>query len=443
MSKPTSIPLFAFLSLLVPFAMATGATTPGKPNILFILADDLGYGDLGSYGCEDIRTPNLDQLALDGVRFSDYYANGSVCTPTRAAFMTGRYQHRLGLEDAVTYQEMGRGLPEDGHTIADALRTAGYVTALVGKWHLGYDMERRPLQQGFDHYFGLLGGNHHYFQHMDRIGVPDLWMGNDAIKRKGYTTDLLTEDAIDFLDTHHDQPFFLYFAHAAPHFPWQGPDDADKLVQPKKQTWQQGGRKTYAAMVEYMDKSIGLVLAKIDELGLRKKTLVVFSSDNGGHTHSRNAPMRDFKGTVWEGGVRVPCIVRFPDILPAGTTTTQVAITMDWTATFRRLAGLGIDLQGEDGMDIFPILTGQKPVQGRTLFWRRTNRRARQNVELGRVVRKGNWKLIERDGVEPELFDLSIDVGETRNLINQHPELASGMTRELDDWEHRIANSLP
>ena len=256
MSKPTSIPLFAFLSLFVPFAMATGATTPGKPNILFILADDLGYGDLGSYGCEDIRTPNLDQLALDGVRFSDYYANGSVCTPTRAAFMTGRYQHRLGLEDAVTYQEMGRGLPEDGHTIADALRTAGYVTALVGKWHLGYDRERRPLQQGFDRYFGLLGGNHHYFQHMDRIGAPDLWMGNDAIQREGYTTDLLTENAIDFLDTHHDQPFFLYLAHAAPHFPWQGPDDEGKLVEPKKQTWQQGDRKTYAAMVEHMDKSI-------------------------------------------------------------------------------------------------------------------------------------------------------------------------------------------
>mgnify|MGYP006078461077 FL=1 len=443
MSKPTSIPLFAFLSLFVPFAMATGATTPGKPNILFILADDLGYGDLGSYGCEDIRTPNLDQLALDGVRFSDYYANGSVCTPTRAAFMTGRYQHRLGLEDAVTYQEMGRGLPEDGHTIADALRTAGYVTALVGKWHLGYDRERRPLQQGFDRYFGLLGGNHHYFQHMDRIGAPDLWMGNDAIQREGYTTDLLTENAIDFLDTHHDQPFFLYLAHAAPHFPWQGPDDEGKLVEPKKQTWQQGDRKTYAAMVEHMDKSIGLALAKIDELGLRKNTLVVFSSDNGGHTHSRNAPMRDFKGTVWEGGVRVPCIVRFPEILPAGTTTTQVAITMDWTATFRRLAGLGLDPDGEDGMDIFPILTGQKPVQDRTLFWRRTNRRAQKNVELGRVVRKGNWKLIERDGVEPELFDLSIDVGETRNLIDRNPELASEMTRELDDWEHRIANSLP
>jgi len=154
-------------------------------------------------------------------------------------------------------------------------------------------------------------------------------------------------------------------------------------------------------------------------------------------------PLNCLKGTVWEGGVRVPCIVRFPEILPAGTTTTQVAITMDWTATFRRLAGLGLDPDGADGMDIFPILTGQKPVQERTLFWRRTNRRAQKNVELGRVVRKGNWKLIERDGVEPELFDLSIDVGETRNLIDRNPELASEMTRELDDWEHRIANSLP
>ena len=414
-----------------------------RPNIVFILADDLGYGDLGCYGCEDIQTPNLDRLATEGVRFTDYYANGAVCTPTRAAFMTGRYQQRLGLEDAVTYQEMGRGLPEDGQTVADALRGAGYATGLVGKWHLGYDFERRPLQQGFDSFFGFLGGNHHYFQHMDRIGVPDLWLGNESVEREGYTTDLLTAEALAFLAKHREQPFFLYLAHAAPHFPWQGPDDANKLVEPKKKSWQEGDRETYAAMVKRLDQGIGQVLHQLDELGLRESTLVVFSSDNGGHTHSRNAPMRDFKGTIWEGGTRVPCIARWPGHLPAGATTSQVAITMDWTATFRRIAGLGTDPAGEDGLDLLPILIGDEPTRERTLFWRITNRRSRKTVEEGRAVRRGSWKFIEEANGEKSLFDLGIDVGEVHNVIDQHPDLVLDLTGALDAWEERIETSNP
>lgn len=414
-----------------------------RPNIVFILADDLGYGDLGCYGCEDVQTPNLDRLATEGVRFTDYYANGAVCTPTRAAFMTGRYQQWLGLEDAVTYQEMGRGLPEDGQTVADALRGAGYATGLVGKWHLGYDFERRPLQQGFDSFFGFLGGNHHYFQHMDRIGVPDLWLGNESVEREGYTTDLLTAEALAFLAKHREQPFFLYLAHAAPHFPWQGPDDANKLVEPKKKSWQEGDRETYAAMVERLDQGIGQVLHQLDELGLRESTLVVFSSDNGGHTHSRNAPMRDFKGTIWEGGTRVPCIARWPGHLPAGATTSQVAITMDWTATFRRIAGLGTDPAGEDGLDLLPILIGDEPTRERTLFWRITNRRSRKTVEEGRAVRRGSWKFIEEANGEKSLFDLGIDVGEVHNVIDQHPDLVLDLTGALDAWEERIETSNP
>lgn len=429
-----------FITLLVIAALlpCQGTAAESKPNLLFILADDLGYGDLGSYGCEDIRTPNLDQLAREGIRFTDYYANGSVCTPTRAAFMTGRYQQRLGLEDAVTYQEMGRGLPEEGETLAHALRSAGYTTALIGKWHLGYDMKRRPLQQGFDHYFGLLGGNHHYFQHMDRIGVPDLWEGNQAVQRKGYTTDLLTEDAVAFLSNSREKPFFLYLAHPAPHFPWQGPEDADKIVEPKKPTWQQGDRETYARMVEHLDRSIGTVLSTLDELGLAESTLVVFSSDNGGHTHSRNAPLRDFKGTLWEGGTRVPCIARWPGRLPAGVTTPQVAITMDWTATFRHLAGLGSDPAGADGENLWPLLSGKESIRERTLFWRRTNRRELKRIETGRSVRQGQWKLVEMAGREPELFDLTTDIGETRNLIEQQRDLALELSHKLDAWEQFV-----
>ncbi|KAA5537990.1 sulfatase [Roseiconus nitratireducens] len=417
---------------------ADTATPLERPNIVFILADDLGYGDVGCYGCTDIQTPVLDQLATEGVRFTDFYANAAVCSPTRIAFLTGRYQQRLGLDNALYYQEMGRGLPTDGETIADDLRSAGYTTGISGKWHVGYDRQRQPHQQGFDHFFGLLGGNHHYFDHMDRIGVPDLWLDNAPIKREGYSTDLITEDAITFIESHHEAPFFLYLSHAAPHFPYQAPGDRDKPVKPKTKSWQQGDRETYVAMVERMDDGIGKVLATLDALDLRQKTLVVFTSDNGGSTWSRNAPLRGEKSTIWEGGVRVPCLARWPGVLPEGQVTSQVGITMDWTATFRRLAGVANDDAGEDGMDLLPVLTGQEPNQTRTLFWRRKKGPVRKNVEEGLAVRKGKWKLIKQATGERYLFDLQSDIGETQNLIDQHPDLAANLDAELVAWEERV-----
>ncbi|HJN12373.1 MAG: sulfatase [Pirellulaceae bacterium] len=432
---------FLIVLLLAPLTgtYAEDAAKPSTPpNIVFILADDLGYGDLRCYGSVDIRTPHLDQLAEEGVRFTDFYANAAVCSPTRIAFLTGRYQQRLGLDNALYYQEMGRGLPIDGETIADALRSAEYATGLSGKWHVGYDRQRQPRQQGFDHFFGLLGGNHHYFEHMDRIGVPDLWLDNSAINREGYSTDLITEDAIAFIEKHDKKPFFLYLSHAAPHFPWQGPDDHDKVVRPKHKSWQQGDRKTYIAMVESMDRGIGKVLAKLDEFNLRNNTLVVFTSDNGGHTWSRNTPLRGSKATIWEGGVRVPCLARWPGRLPQGKVTSQVGITMDWTATFRRLAGLGRDRAGEDGIDLLPVLTGKAPARQRTLFWRRKKGPVRKNVEEGLAVRQGRWKLIKQATGERYLFDLKSDVGETRNLVEEHPELAARLDAELVAWEKRM-----
>ncbi len=442
--------IVAALSWLVAFTayavFAEGsvlAKTSDKPSIVFILADDLGYGDLGCYGCPDIRTPHLDRLAADGVKFTDFYANAAVCTPTRAAFLTGRYQQRLGLDNALYYQEMGRGMPASGKTIADALRSVGYATGLSGKWHLGYDLEYQPLQQGFDHFFGLLGGNHHYFEHMDRIGVPDLWLGNEAVKRQGYSTDLITEDAMTFIEKNRKQPFFLYLAHAAPHFPWQGPDDRDKVIKPKHKSWQQGDRETYIAMVESMDSGIGKVLAKLDELSLRGNTLVVFTSDNGGHTYSRNTPLRGSKATIWEGGTRVPCIARWPGVLPAGETTSQAGITMDWTATFRRLAGLAADPAGEDGIHLLPMLTGKKPERERTLFWRRKKGVIRKSVEEGRAVRHGPWKLVEQATGERFLFHLTLDIGETRNLLDEKPDLAAKLSAELDAWERNVSFHSP
>lgn len=438
-------PLFTlFLTCVIAIAPLTRAQAAGAakplPNIVFILADDLGYGDLGCYGCADIRTPHLDRLASDGVRFTDFYANAAVCSPTRIAFLTGRYQQRLGMDNALYYQEMGRGLPNDGETIADALRSVGYATGLSGKWHVGYDRQRQPRQQGFDHFFGLLGGNHHYFKHMDRIGVPDLWLENRAVEREGYSTDLISQDAIAFIESHHEKPFFLYLSHAAPHFPYQGPDDRDKVIKPKTKAWQQGDRATYVAMVESMNRGIGKVLSKLEELNLRDSTLVVFTSDNGGSTYARNAPLRDAKSTIWEGGVRVPCIARWPGVLPRGMVTSQVGITMDWTATIRRLAGLPKDRAGEDGVDLLPILTRKTPARDRTLFWRRKTGPRRKVLEEGLAVRQGQWKLVKQATGERYLFDLKSDAGEARNLVDEHPDLAAKLDEELAVWENRMAS---
>lgn len=409
-----------------------------KPNIVFIMADDLGYGDLGCYGCGDILTPNLDRLASEGIRFTDFYANASVCSPTRIAFLTGRYQQRFGMDNALYYQEMGRGLPGGGATIAIALADAGYATGLVGKWHVGYDPERQPLQQGFDYFFGLLGGNHHYFEHMDRIGVHDLWLGSETTEREGYSTDLFTEEAIGFIQKNHEVPFFLFLSHAAPHFPFQGPNDKDKEVVPKKKSWQEGDRETYAAMVERMDEGIGAVLDELEKHELAADTIVVFTSDNGGSVHARNAPFSGKKSEIWEGGTRVPCIVRWPGKIAKATETNQIGITMDWTSTFLRMAGADLLPEGVDGLDLLPVLTGKREEFERTLFWRRKHGPKRKGFEEGVAVRKGDWKLIDQAEGESFLFHLRDDPAEEKNRFAEFPERARKMRALAAEWEAEV-----
>lgn len=419
------------------FSLASDAT---RPNFLLILADDLGYGDLGCYGSDDLTTPNIDRLAQNGLLFTDFYANGSVCSPTRAAFITGRYQQRIGMDNALYYQEMDAGLPLDGQTIADTLKGAGYATGLSGKWHLGYEHGRRPLEQGFDQFFGLLGGNHHYFAHMDRIGVPDLWSGNNPVQQDGYTTDLITEDAVKFIESHRDRPFFLYLSHAAPHFPWQGPNDASKLVEPEKKSWQEGDRETYVAMVEHMDKSVGAVLEKLDELKLNQNTLVVFTSDNGGHTWSDNRPLRGAKSSLWEGGIRVPCIARWPGHVPAGTTSDQVAITMDWTATFRQLAGCNAPEAGEDGIDLTPNLKSPATTTQRSLFWRHRTNAYRKKVRPGHAIRDGKWKLLDYADGEVHLFDLTSDISESDDQASRQPQVVAELRERIAQWDEEVSS---
>ena len=406
-----------------------------SPNILFILADDLGYGDLGCYGATDVRTPNLDQLAKEGVRLTDFYANGPVCTPTRCALMTGRYQQRLGgLEWAIPPAAKHLGLPSAERTIAQLLREAGYATAMSGKWHLGYTEDRAPNAHGFDRFFGLLSGNHDYFTHRENNGEADLWLDAKPVVLEGYSTFLIRDHALKFLAEMNSKPFFLYVAFNAPHFPVQGPEDAGNPVALKG--WAQGTRETYIKMVEALDQSIGELLAALDKHGLASQTLVVFTSDNGGDRFSRNYPLSRGKGMLGEGGIRVPCIARWPGRIPAGRVSKQVGITMDWSATILNLAGAKPPKDRPlDGKDLLPILAGEKRGQKRALFWRRVGPNW---VATHRAVRDGNWKLIDEPKGRQQLYNLAEDIGEKNNLAEVEKSKAARLKRLLDKWESQV-----
>ncbi|MEK7706970.1 MAG: sulfatase, partial [Verrucomicrobiota bacterium] len=407
-------------------ALAAGEKT--GPSVLFILADDLGYGDLGCYGARDIQTPNLDRLAQQGVRLTDFYANGPVCTPTRCGLMTGRYQQRIGgLEWAIPPGQKHLGLPAQEKTIAQMLRDAGYATALSGKWHLGYTEDRAPNAHGFDRFFGLLSGNHDYFTHRENNGEADLYLDTQPVVMEGYSTFLIKQHALQFLDAMKGKPFFLYVAFNAPHWPIQGPEDSGRQVTLKE--WSQGTRATYAKMVEAMDASLGEILAALERQGLATNTLVVFASDNGGDRFSRNYPLSHGKGTLGEGGIRVPCIARWPGKIPAGKVSRQVGIMMDWSATILNLAGAKPQRDRPlDGKDLLPILAGEKHGQKRTLFWRRVGPNW---VKTQRAVRDGNWKFIDEPSGKQQLYNLAEDIGEKNNLANEQKSKAAKMKKLL------------
>lgn len=406
-----------------------------RPNFVFILADDLGYSDLGCSGSADIRTPNIDRLAREGVRFTQFYANGPVCTPTRCGLMTGRYPQRVGgLEWAIPPGRKQLGLPAREKTLAAMLRDAGYGTALSGKWHLGYTPDRAPNAHGFDHFFGLLSGNHDYFTHRENNGEPDLYLDDKPVAMEGYSTQLITQHALQFLDTMKDKPFFLYVSFNAPHFPFQGPDDAERQVTLKD--WAQGSRDTYVKMVEAMDAGVGEILAALERDKLATNTLVVFTSDNGGDKCSRNGPLAKGKGQLWEGGLRVPCLARWPGTLPAGKVSEQVGITMDWTATIASLAGAEPpENRPFDGVNLWPFFTGEHAPADRALFWRRVGP---DFVKTHRAVRCGNWKLIEDVRGRTFLYNLARDVGEARDLAQRNLERVTRLREMLDAWEQSV-----
>ena len=407
-----------------------GADAQRRPNLLFVLADDLGYGDLSCYGRPDYKTPALDALAQQGLRFLSAYAAAPICTPTRVAFATGRYPARLdvGLREPLKDREaeLEIGLPPNHPTVASLLKTAGYATAQVGKWHMGWKPEFGPNRHGYDEFFGILSGAADYFTHSG-----DLWENLTPTERVGYLTDLLTERAIAYIRRPHKQPFYLSLHYTAPHSPWEGPEDAaighdDHGTGPMTAG---GSLKIYAAMMRNMDAGIGRVMRALSQSGLARNTLVIFTSDNGGERYSFNWPFSFQKGYLWEGGLRVPAIVRWPGVVPAGRTTEQAAVTMDWTATLLAAGGAAADPGYPlDGEDLLPVCRGARPEYDRTLFWRTIARDA---------ARAGKWKYVKDSGRE-YLFDLATDPGEKTDLRALHPREFDRIRQQFADWNARM-----
>ncbi len=418
--------LAALSAIASPAWSASGEVKPKRPNIVLVMADDLGYGDLGVYGCPDIRTPNLDRLARQGVRLTDFYASAPVCTPTRCALMTGRYQQRQrNLEWAIYPSAKTVGLPPEETTIASLLRDAGYVTGMFGKWHLGSRPENGPNRHGFDEFFGLLGGNIDYFSHTDSTLAPDLYENTTPVKKMGYITDLITERSADFIQRHRSKPFFLYTAFNAPHWPMQGPDDAKKKITPGK-NWNSTDRPTYITMVERMDVEIGKILSALKENGLEENTLVLFCSDNGGDRASRNAPLSGRKGQLREGGIRVPCIARWPNVIPAGTVSSQAAITMDLSATILSAARIRPP-HSLDGITLLPYIGGFRQEVEQTFVWR-------SDWRGEKAVRWGKWKWLKEKEKE-YLFNLKEDIGETVDRKDRNIDIYHCLKTIYDQWE--------
>lgn len=443
MSRTLLLFAAAFFAFGCPRAPDRGDPGGERPNIVFIMADDLGFSDLGCQGAFDVRTPAIDSLAADGVRLTRCYASAPSCTPTRAAFLTGRYPARSGLEGPIGPAQREVGLPAAESILARSLEAAGYATGLVGKWHLGYAPHFGPRVHGFQEFFGFLGGQIDYHAHRGIDGLPDLWEDGRPARVEGYATDLVADRAVRFLRGHRGGPFFLWVAFNAPHAPYQNPDDPSDLRAPKE--WLKGERSDYVAMVERMDRGVGRILEEIDALGLRENTIVVFTNDNGGEVLGRNAPLKGGKGDLYEGGIRVPALVRWPGRVPPGARCDQVAVTQDFTATFLALAGVSPrDGRALDGIDLTAYLEGEREPVERTLVWR-VPREDRDQ----RAVLRGRVKYIRIQGalaggsVREFLFDVEADASERRDLSRDRPDDLEDMRRILEGWEREMAGEKP
>ena len=418
-----------------------GAAT--RPNVILIMTDDMGYADLGSYGATDIKTPNLDRLARDGARLTDAYANGVLCSPTRAALISGRYPQRGAIETALG-PEGTRGLAVTATSLPQILKNVGYRTALVGKWHLGGTVTGAtrvggPRAHGFDAFFGLMGSHVDYWHHNRGPKSEDLWEDETMISMDGqYLTTLITDRSVRFIEQSAaaGQPCFVDVAYNAPHWPYNRPDrpspapgsGAHVLANAENPPT----RADYATMVEAADSGVGTILQAVDRLGLTSNTIVIFTNDNGGEWLSNGGPLFSRKWTVWEGGIRVPAIVKWPGRIRAGTVSDQPAITFDWSASIIAAAGATIPTHYE-GINVLPILEGRVPKVERTLFWRS----APNSNRTQQAVRQGEWKLVV-DANHMLLFNLREDIGERRDMTAQRPDLVRTLRPLLTEWTRSV-----
>jgi arylsulfatase A-like enzyme len=419
---------------------AAPATRP--PNIVFILADDLGFADVACYGRPDISTPNIDHLAAQGVRFLQAYASSAVCTATRTALITGRYQYRLrlGLEEPLV-GNADVGLEPAHPTLPSLLLTAGYSSTLVGKWHLGLLPKFGPLKSGYDHFYGFRGGAVDYYSHTSGGSKEDLWDDDVPIHRAGYLTDLLGNRAVEVVNGYAKsrQPFMLSLHFNAPHWPWEAPGDeaeSKRLARPDGGglfDFDGGTQATYQRMIEAMDRQIGRVLTALHAHGLTENTIVVFTSDNGGERFANTWPFTGRKTELLEGGLRIPAVISWPARIPRGRTTDQVAISMDWLPTLLAAAGTVPDpAYPTDGMNLLPTLTQNVAAVPRKLYWR-------YKANAQRAMRDGDLKFLKiLDNTF--LFNVVADPLERANLKHRQEDDYRRLLREWFDWN---ATMLP
>lgn len=426
--------------------VSSSSVTASPPNFVLILADDLGYGDLGCYGSRVNETPHIDALATSGLRFTDFHSSGPMCTPTRVATLTGLYQQRFGsrFDTAISgVKDRDRGLPHEAITIAEVLRPLGYRSACFGKWHLGYQPPWLPISQGFDLFRGLVSGDGDFHTRIDRSGNEDWWHNDRIEMTRGYTTDLLTEYSVAYIEQNRKRPFFLYVPHLAIHFPWQGPDDPPHRCQGQgyhHDKWgvisdPQNVAPHVRAMVESLDRSVGAIVAALRKWELVEDTLVIFTSDNGGYLTygerfqniSSNGLFRGQKTELYEGGHRVPAIFNWPGKIEPSVSG-ETAHSVDLMPTLAALAGVNVET---DGVDLGPLLFSGDRLPERKLYWR---------ARFQAAVRHGEWKWY-RNGKKEELYHLGDDPAEETDLAPRFPDRVAEMRRDWEVWEKSVNQS--
>jgi len=429
-------------SMSLVIARRSRAQARRRPNIVYIMADDMGYADVACYGRPDVRTPNIDRLAANGVRLLQAYANSAVCTATRVGLITGRYQYRLriGLEEPLANVSPDVGLPPEHPTVPSLLRKAGYGTTLIGKWHLGYLPKFGPLQSGYDHFFGFRSGAVDYYSHKAGSQEPDLWDGDAPIQQAGYLTTLLGDRAVTVINTYAKarQPFLISLHFNAPHWPWEAPGDEaeSKRINGNLNSFDGGTQKTYQRMIEELDTQVGRVVSALRSAGIADNTIVIFTSDNGGERFADTWPFSGRKTELLEGGLRIPAIVSWPAALPKNKTNDQVAISMDWLPTLLDAAGAEADPAfAPDGISLLPMLRGDAASVRRTLFWR-----YKGNAQ--RAVRDGDLKYLKiRENTF--LFNVADDPMERANLKDRQKDVYEALSRKWLDWNATMLPEVP